>query len=263
MYDAHSPFSQEEKPLDFIINDAGYCSIFRTISCVGDSLSSGEFESVFPDGKRQFHDFYEYSWGQFLARTCGSKVNNFSRGGMTAKEYCDSFADSNDYWNHSLKSQAYIIALGVNDINWGHEIGSADDIDFQDWHNNKQTFAGYYGQIIQRYKEIQPKAHFFLVTIPRSGVSGVDESLLDRHQALLYEFAKLFDNCWVLDIRQFGQAYGEDFQKKFYMGSHMNACGYVYTSKIIISYIDYIIRHNMGSFSEVGFIGTPYSHLME
>ena len=82
-----------EKPLDNLVCDGGFCKIFRTIGCIGDSLSSGEFESKDSEGVVGYHDFYEYSWGQFMARTLGSKVYNFSRGGMTAKEFVESFCD--------------------------------------------------------------------------------------------------------------------------------------------------------------------------
>ena len=36
-------FDENEKPLDRLIDDGGFASIFRTIACIGDSLSSGEF----------------------------------------------------------------------------------------------------------------------------------------------------------------------------------------------------------------------------
>ena len=58
----------------------------RTVACIGDSLSSGEFEAAAEKGS-SYPDMYEYSWGQFMARMCGCKVYNMSRGGMTAKEY--------------------------------------------------------------------------------------------------------------------------------------------------------------------------------
>lgn len=80
----------DEKPLDRIIDDGGLCGIFRTIGCIGDSLSSGEFESKNETGEKGYHDYYEYSWGQYMARTVGCKVYNLSRGGMTAKVYCES-----------------------------------------------------------------------------------------------------------------------------------------------------------------------------
>ena len=66
-------FSDEnEKPLDRMVTDGGMCSIFRTIGCIGDSLSSGEFESYSPDGVTGYHDLYEDSWGQFIARAAKS-----------------------------------------------------------------------------------------------------------------------------------------------------------------------------------------------
>ncbi len=87
------------KPLDSIPADGGFAGIFRTIGCIGDSLSSGEFESLDEAGNRGYHDMFAYSWGQYLGRLVGAQVLNFSRGGMTAKEYMESFAEQNDYWN--------------------------------------------------------------------------------------------------------------------------------------------------------------------
>ena len=37
---------ENEKPLDVIKPDGGFFGIFRTVAVVGDSLSSGEFESL-------------------------------------------------------------------------------------------------------------------------------------------------------------------------------------------------------------------------
>ena len=77
----------------------GLCGIFRTIGCVGDSLSSGEFESLDANGNKTYHDMFEYSWGQYLARMAKADRAQFLRGGMTAKEYCESFAGANGYWS--------------------------------------------------------------------------------------------------------------------------------------------------------------------
>lgn len=32
---------ENEKPLDRIVTDGGFCAIFRTIACIGDNLASG------------------------------------------------------------------------------------------------------------------------------------------------------------------------------------------------------------------------------
>ena len=135
----------DEKPLDQILADGGFCGIFRTIGCIGDSLSSGEFESFDENGVKGYHDYFEYSWGQYIARATGSKVYNFSRGGMTAMQYWESFAEQSGFWDKDKLCQAYIIALGANDLfGLKQEIGSAADIDLDNYENNAPTFAGYY-----------------------------------------------------------------------------------------------------------------------
>ena len=244
--------NDNEKPLDYIPQNGGMCRIFRRIACVGDSLSSGEFETKNADDTRNYYDMYEYSWGQYIARMCGSKVYNFSKGGMTAKEYMESFADRNGFWNRAKAAQAYIIALGVNDLNSNNvDVGSKDDIDLRDYRNNKPTFAGYYGQIVQRYKEISPDAKFFFVTMPKCN----DEEKSKKHRDILENLTEVFDNSYLIDLYSYAPNYDDEYFKKiFFMNSHMSPMGYVYSADIIAAYIDYIIRNNPEDFKMVGFI---------
>ena len=248
-----------EKPLDVIRSDGGFTGIFRTIACVGDSLSSGEFEAIDKEGKKSFHDMYEYSWGQYIARMTGSKVYNFSRSGMTAREYCESFADSRGLWSGEKKCQCYIMALGVNDISncRDQNLGALEDICLDDWKQNKKTFVGYYAQIIQRLRQNQPDAKFFLMTIPRVSGNKYD-GLREVHAELLYRLADLFEQTYVLDFRKYAPVYDETFKKNFYLNGHMNAAGYLLTARMVASYIDYIIRNHPEAFAQVGYIGTPY-----
>ena len=99
--------TSNENPLETLVTNGGFCGILRKVGCIGDSLSSGEFESLNENGNKGYHDMYDYSWGQFMAREAGLEVLNFSRGGMSAKWYCDTFADENDFWNHEKKCKAY------------------------------------------------------------------------------------------------------------------------------------------------------------
>lgn len=250
----------DEKPLDRPVVDGGYASIFRRVACIGDSLASGEFEAPLPDGSTGYFDCFEYSWGQFFARMCGSKVYNFSRGGMTAVEYCTSFGEANGFWDPDKAADAYIIALGCNDLDGLKQtVGSIDDVCDEDWHKNADTFAGWYGQLIQRYREIRPDAKYFLMTMPR-GPWGTDpEHSADAHQKLLYDMAAHFPNTYVLDFRRYAPEYDEYFREQYFLRGHMNPMGYRLTAEMLASYIDYIIRHNMKDFAKVGFIGTPYS----
>ncbi len=250
-----------EKPLDNLVSDGGFCKIFRTIACIGDSLSSGEFEAPVEEGMVGYHDFYEYSWGQFMAREAGLKVYNFSKGGMTAAEYCENFAKMKGYWDKDKLCQAYIIALGVNDLfGQNQELGSIDDITDKRGFSNNKTFAGYYARIIQQLKANQPKAKFFLMTMPKED----DESKNDlkaKHAKLLHDMAKHFENTYVIDLFEYAPVYDKEFKRNFYLGGHMNPAGYALTAKMVMSYIDYIIRNNPEDFAQVGFIGTPYHNI--
>ena len=135
-------YPTDEKPLDKLVEGYSRASIFRTVGFIGDSLSSGEFETRDGEGKAHYHDLYDYSWGQFIARKNGLKAYNFSKGGMTAKVYMESFAESRGFWDKDKACQAYVIALGVNDLyNKKWELGSTRDIDVADWRNNAETFA--------------------------------------------------------------------------------------------------------------------------
>ncbi len=251
-----------EEPLDNIVMDGGFCSIFKSIVCIGDSLLSGAFEYDY-NGGHFVIDITQYSWGLNIARATGAKVNVFSRGGMTADEYINTFADSKGYWAKELAAQAYIIALGVNDVLNAPEypMGSIDDIK-ENYKDNEKTFAGYYGAIIQRYKEIQPDAKFFLVTIP-SDVSYSEQrnNRAEEHAEVLRSMPKKFSNTYVVDLRKYTPVLDAEYLESFTLFSHFNPMGYMMVGRQIMSYIDYIIRHNMKDFKQVGFIGLPYGNL--
>lgn len=253
----------DEKPLDnFISEGCGLTSVFRTIAVIGDSLSSGEFEANHPGTDiKTYHDMFEYSWGQYIARAAGCTVYNFSRGGMTAKEYMRSFGKSQNMFDVKKAAQAYIIALGVNDIiNRKFEIGKLGDkwdgdmtVPFDE---DKTTFAGYYCALIERYKEIQPDAKFFLMSMPKgTGNVPEDDAKKERVNELLHEIAEHYKNCYVIDLFNYMPANAGDYRTAFYLGGHLNPVGYRFTAQVVMSYIDYIIRHNMEDFIQVPFIG--------
>lgn len=247
---------ENEKPLDNLVSDGGFCGIFRKIACVGDSLSSGTMELTDENGNRVCHNLYDYSWGQYMARTTGAKVYNFSVGGLTAKGYFEIYADEKGFWDKDKLCQAYILAFGVNDLlNEGQKMGNISDVDFEDYNNNNKTFAGFYAKIIQKYKELNPDAVFFLVTMPKGMIAPDKEDLKKEHASLLYDMADVFKNTYVIDFNKYAPVYDEDFQKKFALGGHLNPMGYMLTAKMIMSYIDYIIRSDMEAFKKTAFIG--------
>ena len=249
-------FPENEQPLDRLVDGYSRTSIFRTIGFIGDSLSSGEFETRDAEGRPGYHDLYEYSWGQYIARKNGLKAYNFSRGGMTAREYLQSFAESRDFWNPDKACQAYVIALGVNDLyNQKQEVGSLADVDPKDWRKNGDTFIGNYAAIVSRYKEISPDAKFFFVTFPKDDLwvnPAAPQGLCDS----VYALADHFDNAYVIDLYRYAPAYDQKFREQFNLYGHSNASGYILVAQMIDSYIDYIVRHNPKDFHNVPFINT-------
>lgn len=244
-----------EKPLDKLVGSYSNTAIFRTMAFIGDSLSSGEFETRDEEGNPKWKDFFEYSWGQYIARKNGLKAYNFSRGGMTTKEYVETFAKERGFLDKDKACQAYVIALGVNDIfGWKMEIGSTADIDINDYTNNKNSFLGYYGRIVSLYKEISPDAKFFFVTLPNEANDSTNEKAL-RVRDALYSLTEIFDNSYVIDLYEYGPVYDEEFKNKYYLYGHLNASGYILTANLIDSYIDYIVRNNPKDFDYVAFIG--------
>ena len=247
-------YKENEKPLDTLVSGYSHTSIFRTIAFVGDSMSSGEFETLNDDGTKGYHDFFEYSWGQHIARKNGLKAYSFSRGGMTAKEYIESYAEEKGFWDAEKAAQAYVIALGVNDICNAHmELGSLDDVK-PDYRENGKTYVGYYAQIVARYKEISPDAKFFFVTFPNDPVLNWSGEHIENVNKALYSLAEHFENAYVIDLNKYGPLFDERFREQFFMLGHMNPSGYILMAEIVDSYIDYIVRHNPKDFEMVGFI---------
>ena len=254
-----------EKPLDRLVGGYSRTAIFRTVAFIGDSLSSGEFEVKKKNGQTKGYDLYEYSWGQFMARKNGFKAYNFSCGGMTASCYLN-FANARGFFDKDLACQAYVIALGVNDLNpndLSGTLGSINDIDPNDYNNNAKTFAGYYAQIISKYKEISPEAKFFLVGLPNDSDNEKEIVRAKNMTQLLYDFSKHFDNTYVIDLYQYGPKYDEEFRNNYYLGGHLNPMGYLHTAEIIDSYIDYIIRHNPQDFKYAGLINSGRDYVTQ
>lgn len=236
----------------------GECAIFRRIGCVGDSLSSGEIEIVNGE-KRYYPDLYEYSWGQFLARVTGAVAYNFSRGGMTAKEMISGWGESNGCFDETKKCQAYVFALGVNDLfGLKQEVGTE-----KDGGTDRETFARYYADLLAKYRSVEPNAKFFLVTMPREESDGEDANLLkEKHAALLHAFARSLPHTYVIDLYRYAPVYDAAFKKRHFYNGHMNASGYRLTAEMLISYIHSIVCARPDDFTDVPLIGTEYYDLL-
>ncbi len=250
-------FDKNEQPLDRLVTDGGLCTIFQSVAVIGDSLASGQFEQDPDLDPGPYPDTYPYAWAAYMERDCGFKVHNFSRGGMTAKEYVETWADEQGFWAKNRKAQVYIIALGYNDKWLDQKVGTMDDINFDDYTKNADSFVGDYAQIIQHYKEISPDAFFFLVTKPRHTEVETEQYRIDQRQAIL-DMAELFEQTYVIDLHEYAPVYDDEFHEQYFLRNHMNPMGYRYTALMIESYIDYYIRKDPAAFYEIGFMDTVY-----
>lgn len=113
--------------------------------------------------------------------------------------------------------------------------------------------------MILRLKKIQPDAKFFYLTMPQEENEKEDGALCDAHAQLMYDFSEFFGNGYVIDLRKYGPVYDSAFKQKFYGGGHLNSMGYYLTALEVVSYIDYIIRHNPRDFRATGLAGLPYT----
>ncbi len=99
---------------------------------------------------------------------------------------------------------------------------------------------------------MQPHTKFFLVTMPDEGTGNWKE---ESHAKALHEIADYLKNCYVIDLYHEAPKYDEEFRSKYFCG-HMNAMGYLLTAHYFMTYIDWIIRHNVHDFRFVQFIGS-------
>lgn len=149
-----------------------------------------------------------------------------------------------------------MIYLDTNDANPNNNpygMGNIEtDIDLNDYNNNAMTFVGRYAVIIQKIKEVQPKAKIFCVTLPKSP-GGLEDAPANP---IIRQLVTVFSNCYLIALWQ----YAEMIDSNFRLGFHLTSAGYQIFGWQIMSYIDYLIRKYPSEFKEVAFIGIDYHH---
>lgn len=237
-----------EKPLDNIKRDGGMCAIFQKIAVIGDSLSSGAHEYYDTSGTWHCDDIPNLSWIQFMGRSMGITAHNFSFGGATTTSWIAEFKNRLT----EFKADAYFIAIGYNDKG-NITMGTTADIDVSNYLLNANSFCGNYGQIIQRIKEVQPKARIFCITEPNSGSESTSRNQLND---AIRSVCAMFDYCYLIDLFENAPKYNTAFMSEYANGGHLNVLGYKLTADYIMTYTDFIIRNQYEDFREVAFIGT-------
>lgn len=206
-------------------------------------------------------DNYAISWGQYMARLCGSSGVNYSIGGGTAKKFVldqSPFSSANSLAKllSDDQKQGYIIGFGVNDQGNGmYDANVTDieniaaDVDYNDYTQNANTFAGYYARIIQQIKESFPDSYIFLVTIPDTGYDVANTII----RAMPTVFEGRLGSIYVLDLDAYMP---KSVLNLFHMnGVHFNAQGYVYFAYVFSTYIDWLMRKYPSQFKRLSLVG--------
>ena len=260
--------TKDEHPLDKIISDGGFMNIFQKVVCIGDSLTAGQFEAN-NTGTTTYNTKSDYGYPKHLQRILNNTVESFARGGACASNSETSVTDGHSWINifanqaftSENKAECYIIALGTNDIGYyGSFSGNVlTDIDASDYNNNARNSVGAYAGIIQRIKELQPKAKIFCVGIPNTRNST---TTITSANEKINEICNMFNDVYFLDMQKYGVQPENvaSYKSIYYLGGHRSSQGYYQLAKEYSSYIDFIIRKNPNDFKQIPFIGTNLSY---
>ena len=236
-------------PLKVIKETPGYARMFKTIGCIGDSVTKGYVTS-----SSGGVDLVDYSFPSYLEKICGNKVYNWGVSGATSKSWLEGYKGSTAHiecFDGNHKCDAYIIGLGGNDgKNNDVPVGSLDDIK-ENYNDNPNTFYGNMDKIIRKIKEIQPKAKIFLTTYLIYKLSRIPP-----YEEATRILATKYDNCYLLDLHLYGEKHCNDYD--YSDSHHQNALGYLKKAHMIATYIDWVVRNNKADFMNVQFISTDY-----
>lgn len=223
-----------DNPLTAKPQEDSLLSRYKTMGGIGDSLSSGEIVSLNPDGSRKYTDYYEHSWGQYLAGKTGIHFTNYSVGGLTTKTWYEAYANTDEFL--SCPQEIYTIGLGCNDAN-AIENGTMRIGTLADLKNDTDSFVGWYGRIIRLIQKVQPEALIIVITDPMATPLGM--ILNDYIRKISGEFANVF----VMDLERYAaELYDETMLTReglWYLG-HMTAKGYEYAADIMRLYFERI-----------------------
>ena len=218
--------------------NGGYNSfaIFRKFCVIGDSLSVGV--TNYPDGTSTSRAI-AYSWGQFIARKYGSICVNCGYSGATAESWLTDPLGLTELNKPSSKSQAYIIALGANELL--ANIGSPETI------NDTTTFYGAYKAIYDAIRTNNADAIVFMTTLG-SNWGNYEEV----NEAIEWLVTNVGDsNTFLLDLYNKYFDYFNTDPITTTRNGHFYPNGYNLISNVLCHALDSVICDNQDTFAYV------------
>lgn len=212
-------------------------SMFPKFAVIGDSYASGQ---VYNDSGNDVTR-YDLSWGQNLARQCGTTCLNLSRGGLSTRTW---LTDSKglSLLNSSDPQDIYYLCLGINDYSKLGEsyLGSTSDIG-----TSNDTFYGNYSKIVTAIKSKAPKSKIIMFTVANTNTVPTKFSNAIKDIANYYNVP-----CVTLtDDPLFTSSYYTDTMVQ----GHPTASIYSAMSKAYKRLIEKCIHDNFNYFKDYGF----------
>ena len=249
-----------DKKFNMLNTSCSMASIIHSWGFIGGSTSSGEFEYT-EDGATKFIDEYDYSIGQRFCKLNSVEGYNFSQGGQYAKGWCEGSGDR--AWGGAQKTEnlkhAYIIDLGSNDMKY-YEVGNLEtDVDWDDYNNNADTFAGWIVGLVQRLRSVNPRCYIFFYTsrnymYPNSSDYATKALPIIRQLPDFLQGHFEYDRFYLADNALCGAQYDNIYRSVLMNGGHPSVIGYQYEAFVMNTLIDYIIRTNYNDFKEAMFV---------
>ena len=210
-----------------------YMHLFSTIGIVGDSLASGE---VYPQTGDIPKDKYKFSWLSSICKKIGATPTHYSRGGMTAKSWCDEGGYKSQLLE-DIPKNAYYVALGTNDKQY-FQIGNITDT------ASENTFMGWYNTILDTIHSHAPNAVIFCVSI------YLNDSKSNSFSNAIKALSENRDYCYYID---FINNCDDDLiitssYTNFVHNWHYTGLGYVRVGNIIRKLTDKVIDDNLSDF---------------
>ena len=135
--------------------------IFRRVGVIGDSYTAGYIKIE----EDTYNNTYPgWSWVHYMNQLTGECWDNYGRGGSTARTWVLGQERLDEVQKEGNKAQAYIIGLGINDINNlnSHPLGTIDDI-----LTDNDSFYAWYYKLINLILTVNTDAKIFCNTLPR------------------------------------------------------------------------------------------------
>ena len=228
--------------------------IFRRVVCCGDSAMSGHIET----DSSQVKSNPKFAWPYYLGLKNNAEYINCAVSGASARTWLK-MEDGLGKAYGAGKTQAYIIAFGMNDSNSNLSsytpLGTSADIG-----QDVDTFYCRYGEVIANLHYLSPDAYIFLFLMPYE-----NETRASYNEAIEYIGATYGNefNLHVIDLRDYVSYFDMSSITDDYTHYHWTAIGYKQFSEIIdLAISDYILS-NVTKFQNVNLIEyidqyTPY-----